>query len=391
MRRFSAQYIITNSGPVLKRGVITTNDDGTILDITDTGGELSEKHSTEFYNGIIIPGFVNCHCHLELSHMKGCIPEGIGLGSFLEQIRNTRINDPEAISEAIRFGDDELAREGVVLCTDICNTTDTFPLKMKSRVSYLNLLEVFGIDPGKAKQRIDEILKVSEAAKSMDLPHTIVPHSAYSVSLPLFRLLKDIGSCNQVTSVHFMESIAELQFLESHSGPLYDSFSKSGLLPPSLELVKDHADAVINEITSSGNLILVHDTSVDQVTIEKVSSRGKLFWCLCPNSNLYIGGQIPPVDLMVRNKCEIVIGTDSLSSNHNLSIIEELKTIQSFFPHLLLEDLVFWATFNGARALGMEDQFGRLETGKKPGLLLINEADLTNMKFLPESHITRLI
>ena len=82
MKRFSAQYIITNSGPPLKRAVITTEDDGTIISIEDTGGDLKEKHSTEFYNGIIIPGFVNCHCHLELSHMKGHISEGKGLGRF---------------------------------------------------------------------------------------------------------------------------------------------------------------------------------------------------------------------------------------------------------------------------------------------------------------------
>jgi aminodeoxyfutalosine deaminase len=75
MKRFTAQYVITNSGPPLKRAVLTTEDDGTITGIEDTDGNLKEKHSTEFHNGVIIPGFVNCHCHLELSHMKGKTPE----------------------------------------------------------------------------------------------------------------------------------------------------------------------------------------------------------------------------------------------------------------------------------------------------------------------------
>ena len=79
MKRFSAQYIITNSGPSLKRAIITAEDDGTIINIEDTLGDLQEKHSVEFYNGIIIPGFVNCHCHLELSHMKDAIGQGTGL------------------------------------------------------------------------------------------------------------------------------------------------------------------------------------------------------------------------------------------------------------------------------------------------------------------------
>lgn len=71
MKCFAAQYIITGTGKRLKRAVITTENDGTIISIEDTTGALKEKHSTEFYNGIIVPGFVNAHCHLELSHLKG--------------------------------------------------------------------------------------------------------------------------------------------------------------------------------------------------------------------------------------------------------------------------------------------------------------------------------
>ena len=70
MRKLSAQYIFTNTGAPLKRGIITVDDDGFIIDVEDTNGFLTEKSSVEFYNGVITPGFVNCHCHLELSHLK---------------------------------------------------------------------------------------------------------------------------------------------------------------------------------------------------------------------------------------------------------------------------------------------------------------------------------
>ena len=75
MRNLAAQYVITNTGRPLKRAVITTEDDGTIISILDTTGALTEKRSIEFYNGIIVPGFVNSHSHPELSHMISIFEE----------------------------------------------------------------------------------------------------------------------------------------------------------------------------------------------------------------------------------------------------------------------------------------------------------------------------
>ncbi|MCE5346864.1 MAG: amidohydrolase family protein [Bacteroidales bacterium] len=391
MKRFSAQYVITNSGPPLKRAVITADDNGTIVNIEDTKGNLEETHSLEFYNGILIPGFVNCHCHTELSHMKGSIAQKSSLGGFIEKVRTNRDNNIENIDNAISAADNEMLKEGVILCADICNTSSSFKTKKESRISYFSLLEVFGIDPERAGHRMDEIIKVAETAKEMDLPFSFVPHSVYSLSLPLFRLLRAKNENNTVTSIHFMETEGEKQFLENHSGPLMTSYQHSGLVPVRLETVKNHIDAVLNEITLNGNLILVHNTFIDKGTIRSLRKRENLFWCICPNSNIYIENKIPPLDLLIEEGCEIVIGTDSLASNSRLSIIEELKTLQFKFPSLSIEELVRWATFNGAKALGKENRYGRIEPGKMPGLLLLQNVDLINMKLLPDSFVTRLV
>ena len=391
MKHFSAQYIITNSGPPLKRAMITAEDDGTIINIEDTGGDLKEKHFVEFHNGIIIPGFVNCHCHLELSHMKGSIAQGGGLGDFIEQIRSTRNINSESIITFACSADNDMSVDGIVLCADICNTSISFNIKKESRIKYINLLEVFGIDPDKASRRIDEMIKVAEIAEKMNLPFSMVPHSSYSLSLPLFRLLREKSDENKVTSIHFMETAGEKLFLENHSGPLMTSYKQSGLLPSRLETVKSHADAVLNEITLAGNLILVHNTFADRETIRMIKERENLFWCLCPNSNIYIENKIPPLNLLIEEGCEIVIGTDSLASNNKHNILGEIKTLQLYFPSVSIEELVCWATVNGAKALGEESRFGKLEIGRKPGLLLLQNVDLINMKLLPESFVTRLI
>lgn len=391
MKRFSAQFIITNSGSILKRGVVTTDDDGTIISVEDTLIDLKETHSVEYHNGIIVPGFVNCHCHLELSHMKGSVKPGGSLGGFLAQINNTRAAEPDTIISSAKSADKYMYDEGISLCGDICNTTNTFEIKKESAIKYINLIEVFGINPEKATGRMDEGVKVSEIAEKMKLPWSLVPHSTYSMSQTLFKLLREKSKKNRVTSIHFMESAGEKKFIEEHSGELMESYRKSGFIPPRLEMVKTQIDAVINEVTPSGNLMLVHNTFADSSTIKVVQKRDNLYWCLCPNSNIYIENTFPPVFLLVDEGCEIVIGTDSLASNTKLSIISELISLQMHFPALSIEDLVKWATINGARALGEDDNFGKIEAGKKPGLLLLQNVDLINMKLLPDSYVTRLI
>lgn len=391
MKRLSAQYILTNSGPPLKRAVITATDEGRILSVEDTGGSLVESHSVEFYNGIIIPGFVNCHCHLELSHMRGAIPRERGLADFILNIRNLRESNDSEILNASSEADKEMQREGIVLCADICNTPDTFNMKKYSKIHYLNLLEVFGIDPTKASRRFEEVLRLSEIAEEYGIPFNVVPHSVYAVSLPLLRLIKENTQHNKITSIHFLETENEKKFLSTHDGILADSYRSNGLLNGQPETPSNHINAILEEITPSGNLILVHNTFVDREIINGLKQRKNIFWCLCPESNIYIENSMAPADLLFSEGCELVIGTDSLASNGKLSILSELKRLQLNFPSFVIEDLIRWATINGAKALGEEDNFGKIVPGMKPGLLLLENADLKNSKLLPESSIRRLI
>ena len=373
MRKFSAQYIFTNAGAPLKRGIITVDDNGFIIDIEDTNGLLMEKSSVEFHNGIIVPGFVNCHCHLELSHLKGKIDEGKGLGYFIEQVIKQRNLDSDNIKKATD-ADTAMFKEGISLCADICNGDSTFPIKKNSRIKYINLLETFGTDSAKAQNQTDKIIKVAKASESLNIPYNFVPHAVYSTSLALFRLLKQLSHTNRVTSIHFMETEAEIELLASKAG-----------------IVKNHAAAVLNEITSSGNLILVHNTFLTKEILRLVNKRPNLFLCLCPASNIYIEKNLPPVYMLKDETKNIVIGTDSLASNKQLSILEELKILQHHFTDITFEELIKWATINGAIALGEKETFGTIEQGKKPGLALISGIDLQNMKLKPDSVVTRLI
>ena len=390
MRNISAQYIFTNTGRPLKRGIITVDDNGFIIDVEDTNGQLAEQSSVEFYNGVIAPGFVNCHCHLELSYLKGKIDEGKGLGYFIEQIIKQRSFNLNNIEKAVE-ADAVMFNEGISLCADVCNNDFSFPIKKNSRIKYINLLEAFGLDSAKAQNQIDAVNKIAETSANLNIPYNFVPHAVYSTSLALFRLLKQLSHANRVTSIHFMESADESEMLTSNGGSVASTYSKAGRIPPVLELANNHADAVLNEITLSGNLMLIHNTFINREILRLVNKRPNLFFCLCPASNIYIEKKLPPVCMLKEETENIVIGTDSLASNKKLSILDELKILQSHFPSITFEELIKWATINGAIALGEKETFGAIEPKKKPGLILISNMDMENMKLKPESFVTRLV
>lgn len=391
MRKFSAQYIITNAGPPLKRGIVTVAGDGTIEGVEDTGGSPEESEGIEFHNGIIVPGFVNCHCHLELSHMKDIIPPRTGLAQFLKLFKEARIDEPAVIEASAAGADASMYSDGIVLCGDICNTAGTFDVKRRSRIKYISFLEVFGIEPSKALRRMTEIRKLADQAENAGLEWHIVPHAVYSISLSLFGLLREETLNNRVSSLHFMETRAEKMLLGDHSGPLMDSYRESELLTGKPETAASHTEAVMKYVTPSGNLILVHNTFAEREVVRQVNSRGKVFWCLCPKANMYIEGNMPPLGMLLEEGCTIVTGTDSFASNDTLSILGEIKLLQDRFPSVPLENLISFATINGARALGEEELFGSIEEGKRPGLLLLKNVDLQTMRLLPETNITRLI
>jgi cytosine/adenosine deaminase-related metal-dependent hydrolase len=184
-------------------------------------------------------------------------------------------------------------------------------------------------------------------------------------------------------TIHNQESEAENEFYRSGQGDflrLYramglDTSFFSGTGKRSLESYLPYFYGK-NDFQS---LILVHNVATNEEDLHFAMNgphlsgqrSPDLFFCLCPNANLYISGELPDVELLIRHHCSIVIGTDSLASNHQLNILEELKTLQRQFPALSTPTLLKWATSNGAAALQLGDKLGSFSPGRQPGVLLI--------------------
>ena len=393
MRKISATYIFTGNRPPLKNGILVCQNDGTVAEITDTGGMLREEAGLEYYSGILVPGFVNTHCHLELSHLKGKIPEKTGLGGFLGEIHKLREDAALPDQEALKRADFQMQHSGTVAVGDISNTDASLAVKLSSRLFYHTFTEAYGFHPSRADKAFGIALSNEGRFHEAGLSASVTPHSFYSVSDPLFQKINEKAlSDNSILSIHNQESRAEEMFFRSCSGPILNHLQQNlGLDVSHLKPLKDNIlKRVLPLLPQKNKLLLVHNTytsAADISVIKKYRNRENTFLVLCPNSNLYIEGRLPPLTLFMNEKLNLCIGTDSLASNHQLSVLQEMITLQHHFPEIPLELLVSWACWNGARALGIGNRYGSFEPGKNPGINLITGVDLLQLKLTSASRV----
>lgn len=334
-----------------------------------------EESIIESFDGIITPGFVNTHCHLELSHLKNKIAQHTGIVDFgLGVMKHRNEATAEMQEECMRLADAEMKAAGIVAIGDISNSNSSIKAKKNSDLYYHTFVELIALNPKRADLVMEQGVQLLQEYDQNGLSASLAPHAPYTASVELIEaVIKECRKNSKPTSIHSQESKAENAFFQSKSGDyvrMYqtlnipiDYFAASG---------KSSLQTVINGFDKSVNTLLVHNTfsSEEDISIAQKALH-QLYWCLCPKANLYIENTLPDVNLLVSKNCRLTIGTDSLASNNTLSVIDEINVLLKYFPEIPFENLLKAATFNGAEFLGIEDQFGTLEKNKKPGINLI--------------------
>ncbi|MBW4891162.1 amidohydrolase family protein [Mucilaginibacter sp. HMF5004] len=392
MKKFKADYIFPANADPIKNGVITVDDYGKIIAVDDGLKPTADDGiKTETFSGIICPGFINTHCHVELSHLKDKITPHKGLVSFIKEVQAFRNIDEKEITDAAERADEEMYKNGIVAVGDIANSGITAPLKKSSKLHYHTFIEVFGFLPQKAEEVYNAATKICEQFK--DTSHSITPHAPYSVSKELFKYIYKLceGKGPNLLSIHNQESEEENKLYRYKTGEfleLYDDFNMdiSSFKPQA----RNSLQTVIPLLSNKQRVLMVHNTytNLKDIYFAKRFDR-KIHWCFCPNANLYIENRLPKVDLFVEQGFNITLGTDSLASNNKLCILNEMKMLQQKFDGLTLEQLIQWGTINGARFLGIDDSKGTIEPGKTPGLNLLSNLD--GLKITQATTVRRLI
>lgn len=357
--------------------VLITDEQGkveAIVPVAAAGDELQEVA------GILCPGLINAHCHLELSHLKNVISPHTGLIDFLCSVVTKRGFARELIDAEIVKAEKEMADNGIVAVGDIGNTADTALVKSVSRIRWQNFVEVLSFTDEKAPDNFAHYSQVAEqmkkALQNNPLGHrtSLVPHAPYSISPSTFRMINE-ATAGQVISIHNQEHPAEDELYKTGGGEYLRFFKIFGMEQSPFPITgKSSIRSVLPYFTHGQTIFLIHNTFMPEEDVvwanEYAAANGlKLVFCICINANLYIENRIPPVDVLLKHNCHIVLGTDSYSSNWQLSIASELAALRKHFPAISETTLLQWATRNGAAALGWGDQLGQFLPGTQPGLV----------------------
>jgi aminodeoxyfutalosine deaminase len=377
-RKFKADALFDGYHFINTDDVLVTTDEGTveaIVSITDAGDDI------ENFNGILTPGLINCHCHLELSHLKNVIPPHTGLIEFLCSVVIKRGFAPEVVQDEIEKAEAEMYNNGIVAVGDIGNTADTARVKSKSKIRWQNFVEVLSFTDEKANEHFNYYKNVAEelskVLRTSNFVHrtSLVPHAPYSISPNTFQLINE-ATKGEIISIHNQEHPAEDELYKTGGGDYLKLFKIFGIQQSPFPVTgKSSIRSVLPYFNNQQTVFLIHNSYMPEEDIVWANEYAavnniKLVYGICINANLYIENKVPPVDLFLKHHCNVVLGTDSYSSNRQLSIAKEMQALLQH-TSLTKEQVLQMAASNGAKALQWDDALGSFEKGKKPGVVLL--------------------
>lgn len=376
INRIAASWVYPLEGEPIRNGFVEYDDDGKIV----ATGQCAEGE--EVLEGALVPGFVNGHCHVELSHLHKKFVKGTGMAGFIDQINALRDwAGREKKQELVKEWMDLMWQRGISAMADISNDDSSFDIKASHPMYTRTFLEVFGSEPEMCEGVMKEVTELNALADSAGIDAAPTPHSCYTMSPQLLSASAAAGLAKGWLSYHSQESQEEEDLLLTGTGAMYENRKRSGMSTPPVtgsSSLKYFISRLEETCTApfDGKILLVHNVCLKQDDIDAAKKAMKnVFWAICPLSNIFIHDALPPVPLMRANGLDIMVGTDSLSSNDDLDIVKELYCIHENFPEVPMNEILTWACLNGARFLAKDDVMGSLTPGKKPGIVLVRNID----------------
>ena len=389
MRYISASIVIPVKGNFIRKGVVAVDDAGVINGVYEETDPALSKVKKEFFDGVLIPGFVNAHCHIELSHMLGKMKRGTGLPRFLADVMKNREAKEKDVLAKIKAADKLMYTNGIQAVGDHVNTELSAKVKAASPIKYHTFVEVMALKEEDIQGRVD---KARDIEFYFDSDHTsITPHAPYSCSKDLFRAFRKLVSEDNILSVHNQESDEENKLYRYNQGGFIEFFEEMGLYGEAFKAqARNSIQTYLTHLPKGNTLILVHNTFMSLKDVDFIERLNRdVYFCICPKANLYIEGELPKILKFIPNPHRMLVGTDSLASNDTLDILEELKVISSHFSWLDFLEILPWATINGAEALGLANELGSIEVGKRPGLVLLE--GMNNLRLTERVTLKRIV
>lgn len=338
MRRLAASYIYTEPGRMLKNGILEIDEESRIINLIDTGGGLRESANLEYYNGVIVPGFIDCFCQIE--QRVSIIPLS-DKKNRISSSRQTSYNNQDKLSEyktSIKREINSLRSVGTVAAANLFVSNRGVKVEDNSWFSLINF---------------------TKAQDTLDLRYK-------SDNLPLYHFF-DLNTKEEILNL-----LASSQ-IESHNLlalPISEAI---------IEIVRSDPEHLPNLLW----IIWNKKIPTNNISLENV------FTILAPRYFKILNETIPNIVNLTSTK-NLCLGTGNPGNKQNLSLLEDMKLLHLKYPQLKLEEILSWATINGAKAIGREDELGSFERGKRPGVNLITQMDLRDLKLLDTTRIKSL-
>ncbi len=387
MRALTADAIFSADRGMIPGGVLILDAHGVVVDLLDTTSNFDLSNAQKM-RGVLCPGFINTHVHLELSHLRGHISKHTGFVGFAQELMQKRNTfSAEEVATAMQLAEQEMWQNGIVAAGDISNTNTSFVTKRNSPIYWHTFIELLGLNPSRAPKAIElgELL-----LRECPTAATLAPHAPYTASPALLRAIA--AHAHEPFTIHNQESLAENEFFQNGTGRVRELYNAIQVpldfyTPPNCSALR----YALPFLMAKRNLLLVHNTfTPNDDLFWAMQHYQNLFWCFCPKANLYIENNLPDFAAFYRAGARITLGTDSLASNDSLSVLDELKVIAQATPEIPTTALLTWATKNGADFLNIEQTFGTFERGKKPGVNLISGLD-ENLRMCAATQVARMV
>jgi len=368
MELLTTSWVLPIAGPPIRNGRVAVHE-GRVAWVGHAGDTRTpDGPLRDLGPGILLPGLVNAHCHLELSHLVGRLPFGAGFVPWVETVVGSRgCDSEEEVRSATRSAIEFLEERGTVAVGDVSNALGHLDLLAVSSLSAVVFLELLAWDPAKAASTLRWAEERRAAAAPMlrpDLEVRVAAHAPHSCSPPLLRGLAERGG---PAAIHLAESPEEAAFLRDGSG-CWPAFLESRGLghvvfsPPGASPVR-YADGLG---VLHPRLVAAHGVQVDAEDREVLARRG-VHMVLCPRSNRNLAVGTADVPALLAAGVRLALGTDSLASVETLDVLEDAVLLHHTFPSVPPAAVVRMATLGGAEALGLGD-LGAIAAGLRAAL-----------------------
>jgi cytosine/adenosine deaminase-related metal-dependent hydrolase len=365
--KISTRLLVADRGAILENAVVIAHE-GRVREIlpAESASKIRADRKINLARHILHPGFINAHCHLELSFLKGKLAPGMRFTDWIAEVVKKRNRaSPASVNSAIRHAITRMIRSGTTCVGDVTSSGAVTPLVLSSGLRAVIFHEAIGFDPAIAGVKLKQMVDGVERAQGADIvTHGVSPHAVYSVSEALMRGVADYAALRaKPLAIHLAETPEEAMFSKKGTGPLRDLLTKLKVNVPGGHPGKAPVKAVEQTGALTG-AALIHLNHPERGDITRVKKAGACV-VVCPNSNRWFGRDMtnhPLMELMEKS-IPVAMGTDSLASNLDLDMAGEMTAALEDFPFLTPADVFHMATIGGAKALQLPKGCGSLHVG----------------------------